>query len=141
VSIPRTPEPEIERPNPELEALHAAAVTMGSRGDLVTTAEQTLDVVLAVARMHVGMVYQLDPARERLLCVASRGLTAEQADRLRERRVDASHTGEAARTGRFVITDLAGSPRVGSRSAALRSSPRRRRRAGGSRRWRAWPRG
>jgi GAF domain-containing protein len=112
VSIPRTPEPEIERPNPELEALHAAAVTMGSRGDLVTTAEQTLDVVLAVARMHVGMVYQLDPARERLLCVASRGLTAEQADRLRERRVDASHTGEAARTGRFVITDLAGSPRV-----------------------------
>jgi GAF domain-containing protein len=105
-------EPEIERRNRELEALHAAAVTMGSRGDLVTTAEQTLDVVLAAARMHVGAVYRLDAARERLVLLASRGLTAEQADRLRERRVDASHTGEAVRTGRFVVTDLTTSPYV-----------------------------
>ena len=105
-------EPELERRNRELEALHAAAVTMGSRGDLVTTAEQTLDVVLAAARLQVGMVYRLDAPGERLLLLASRGLTAEEADRLRERRVDASHTGEAVRTGRFVVTDLATSPYV-----------------------------
>ncbi len=102
--------PEIERRSRELEALHAAAVTMGSKGDLATTAEQTLDVVLAVAGMRVGMVYRLDPAGERLILIASRGLSAEQADRLRERRVDASHTGEAVRSGRFVVTDLTTSP-------------------------------
>src|SRR5262245_66505319 len=85
--------PEIERRNQELEALYAAAVTMGSGSDLVSTAEQTLDVVLGVAGSHVGMVYRLDAAREHLILIASRGLTPEQADRLRERRVDASHTG------------------------------------------------
>ena len=109
---PRPPAPDVVRGNRELEALHAAAVTMGSSGDLVTTAEQTLDLVLAVAGMHVGIVYRLDAARERLICIASRGLTAEQIERLRERPVDASHTGEAVRTGRFVVTDLTTSPLV-----------------------------
>jgi GAF domain-containing protein/CheY-like chemotaxis protein len=85
---------------------------MGSSSDLAATAEQTLDVVLAVAGMDVGIVYRLDASRERLVLVASRGLTAEQADRLRERRVDASHTGEAVRTERHVITDLTASPLV-----------------------------
>src|SRR5262249_19704230 len=39
----------------ELEALYTAALTMGSGTDIVATAEQTLDVVLAVAAMHVGL--------------------------------------------------------------------------------------
>ena len=52
--------PEIERRNRELEALYAAAVTMGSSSDLVSTAEQTLDVVLGVAGSPVGMMYRLD---------------------------------------------------------------------------------
>jgi len=85
---------------------------MGSSSDLAATAEQTLDVVLAVAGMQVGMVYRLNASRERLVLIASRGLTAEQADRLRERSVDASHTGEAVRTGRHVVTDLNASPLV-----------------------------
>ncbi len=104
------PGPELERGSRELEALHAAAVTMGSSGDLVATAEQTLDGVLAAAGMPVGMVYRLDAARERLTCIASRGLTAEQASRLGERRVEASHVGQAVRTGHFVVTDLTASP-------------------------------
>jgi GAF domain-containing protein len=85
---------------------------MGSSSDLVTTAEQTLDVVLAVAGVPVGMVHRLDARRQNLVFVASRGLTEALADRLRERRVDASHMGEAVRTGRYVVTDLAASPLV-----------------------------
>jgi len=104
--------PEIERRNRELEALYAAAVTMGSSSDLIPTASRTLDVVLGVAGLEVGMIYRLDAARERLVLLASRGLTAAQADGLRERRVESSHIGEAARTGRFVVTDLSASPFV-----------------------------
>ena len=59
-----------------LEALYAAAVTMGSSSDLVATAEQTLDVVLGVAGSHVGMVYRLDASREHSILIASRGLDA-----------------------------------------------------------------
>ncbi|HEU4367914.1 MAG TPA: GAF domain-containing protein [Methylomirabilota bacterium] len=110
--IPAPPGPVRDERSRELSALYAAAVTMGSGSDLVATAEQTLDVVLAVAGMHVGMVYRLDAARGQLDLIASRGLTAEQADRLRERSVDASHTGEAVRTGRYVVTDLTASPLV-----------------------------
>jgi GAF domain-containing protein/CheY-like chemotaxis protein len=85
---------------------------MGSSSDLVATAEQTLDVVLAVAGLHVGMVYRLHERGEHLVLIASRGLDEEQADRLRERRVDASHTGEAVRTRGYVVTDLTASPLV-----------------------------
>ena len=85
---------------------------MGSSSDLGATAEPTLDVVLAVAGLHVGMVYRLDAPRETLVLIASRGLTEEQADRLRERHVEASHTGEAVRTRRTVVTDLTTSPLV-----------------------------
>jgi len=112
------PAPSSERGSRELEALHAAAVTMGSSGDLVTTAEQTLDGVLAAAGMHVGMLYRLDAAGERLICVASRGLAPDQLERLRDRPVDGSHIGEAVRTGHFVVTDLTVSPLV--RDPALR---------------------
>jgi GAF domain-containing protein/CheY-like chemotaxis protein len=101
-----------ERRSRELEALYAAALTMGSGSDLVTTAEQTLEVVLAVAAMHTGLVFRFDHARDKLILIASRGLTPEQAEALRERRLDASHVGEAARTGRFVVTELTSSPFV-----------------------------
>jgi GAF domain-containing protein/CheY-like chemotaxis protein len=111
-AAPAPSSPEIGRHNSELEALHAAAITMGSGTDLVTTAEQTLDVVLGVAGMHVGMIYRLDAARQRLVLQASRGLSPEQVESLRERDIDSSHTGEAARTGRFVVTDLGSSPYV-----------------------------
>jgi GAF domain-containing protein/CheY-like chemotaxis protein len=101
-----------ERRSRELEALYAAALTMGSGTDLAALAEQTLDVVLAVAAMHVGMVFRLDAGRERLVLLASRGLTTEQAEALRERRLDSSHVGEAVRSGRFVVSDLTTSPFV-----------------------------
>ncbi|MFL5197994.1 MAG: GAF domain-containing protein [Microvirga sp.] len=94
----------------ELEALYTAALTMGSGTDIVATAEQTLDVVLAVAAMHVGLVFRVDASREKLILLASRGLTAEQAEALRERRIDGSHVGEAVRTGHYVVAELSTSP-------------------------------
>jgi len=101
-----------ERRSRELEALYTAALTMGSGSDLPTTAEQTLEVVLAVAALHVGLVFRVDAARDRLVLLASRGLGAQQAEALRERRLDASHVGEAARTARVVVTELTQSPFV-----------------------------
>jgi GAF domain-containing protein len=106
------PEPELAARSRELAALHAAALTMGSRGDLASVAEQMLDVVLTASAMPVGMVYRLDDAGQRLVCLASRGLTADETERLRERSLEGSHTGEAVRTGRVVVTDLASSPLV-----------------------------
>jgi GAF domain-containing protein/CheY-like chemotaxis protein len=94
----------------ELEALYTAALTMGSGTDIVSTAEQTLDVVLAVAAMHVGLVFRLDASGERLWLLASRGLTLQQAEALRERRLDGSHVGEAVRTRQYVVSELATSP-------------------------------
>jgi GAF domain-containing protein/CheY-like chemotaxis protein len=102
----------IELRSRELEALYAAARTMGSGTDLVATAEQTLDVVLAVAAMHVGLVFRVDAAREKLILLASRGLDALQAEALHERRLDASHVGEAVRSGQYVVSDLTTSPFV-----------------------------
>jgi GAF domain-containing protein/CheY-like chemotaxis protein len=104
--------PADERPSRELEAFYAAALTMGSGSDLVSTAEQTLDVVLKVAALHVGLVFQVDRPRQRLILLASRGLAPAQAGALRERRLDGSHVGEAARSGRHVVTDLTTSPYV-----------------------------
>ena len=191
--------PEIERRNRELEALYAAAVTMGSSSDLVSTAEQTLDVVLGVASSPVGMVYRLDASREHLILIAGRGLTPVQVDRLRRaargclahrrgradpavRRSPTSRGRSASATrcsaapstpgsftpswrcrssstttcgacwrwsrpGRGPSTTTCSrcsraSPiRWASRCPAPRCSPRPRRRAAGSRRWRAWRRG
>jgi GAF domain-containing protein/CheY-like chemotaxis protein len=113
VPAPETPAaPAEERPSRELQALHAAAVAMGSGSDLAATAEQALEVVLAVAGVRVGMVYRLEADGEHLVLVAQRGLDAEQAERLRRRHVEASHTGEAVRTERPVLTDLTTSPYV-----------------------------
>jgi GAF domain-containing protein/CheY-like chemotaxis protein len=104
--------PEIERRHRELQAFYAAAVTLGSGSDLGATAGRTLEVVLGVAGMRVGMVYRLEGARERLTLMASRGLTDELTAHLRERAVDASPVGEVVRTGRFLVTDLTTSPLV-----------------------------
>ena len=99
-----------EQRSRELEALYTAALTMGSGTDIVATAEQTLDVVLAVAAMHVGLVFRVDASREKLILLASRGLSPQQAEALSERRLDGSHVGEAVRTGHYVVSELATSP-------------------------------
>ncbi len=96
----------------ELEAFYTAALTMGSGTDLVATAEQTLDVVLAVAALHVGLVFRLEASTGTLALVASRGLTPPQAEALSRRKLHGSHVGEAARTGRYVVTELTTSPFV-----------------------------
>ena len=87
--------PEIERRNRELEALYAAAVTMGSSSDLVSTAEQTLDVVLArgqLARRH-GL-----PA----------GLRARTPDPHRQPRPDAGAGRSVARAARGCLAHRRG---------------------------------
>ncbi len=110
-SLADGPRPEgwrqaLERRNRELEALNAIAVTIGRSADLVSTAEETLDVVRGVARMDVGAVYRLDATAGRLVLLAQRGLSAEQEERIRVRPVDGSHIGEAARIGQVQVVHL-----------------------------------
>ena len=106
----------------ELEALYAAARTMASGDDLVATLEQTLELLCAVSRMEFGGVFRYNPQAETLVLVAHRGLSPEDVETLRERPIARSHVGEAVRTGRVIITDLAGSrlltPRVRARVRA-----------------------
>jgi GAF domain-containing protein/ActR/RegA family two-component response regulator len=92
----------------ELDALHAVVRTMASGSDVVTTAEQLLDIVCGVARMDGGALYRLDGRA--LTMVAQRGLGAAELARVRVRPVEGSHLGEVARTGRIVMTDLTRSP-------------------------------
>jgi GAF domain-containing protein/ActR/RegA family two-component response regulator/anti-sigma regulatory factor (Ser/Thr protein kinase) len=96
----------LERRNRELEALNAIAVTIGRSADLVTTAEETLDVVRSVARMDVGVVYRFDAGAGELVLLAQRGLTAEQEARTRVRPLDGTHVGEAARSGHTQVAHL-----------------------------------
>jgi len=96
----------LERRNRELEALNAIAVTIGRSADLVTTAEETLDVVRSVARMDVGAVYRFDAGAGQLVLLAQRGLNEEQEARIRVRPLDGSHVGEAARSGHAQVAHL-----------------------------------
>jgi len=96
----------LERRNRELEALNAIAVTIGRSADLVTTAEETLDVVRSVARMDVGAVYRFDAGAGQLVLLAQRGLNEEQEARIRVRPLDGSHVGEAARSGHVQVAHL-----------------------------------
>jgi GAF domain-containing protein len=97
---------ELARRNRELEALNAVALSMGRSADVVATAGEMLDVVRGLAQMDVGAVQQLDPGDGTLTLIAQRGLTPEFAARVRVRPVDGSYVGEAARTGRLIVTHL-----------------------------------
>ena len=103
---PSDPDLELARRNRELEALNAVALSMGRSADVVATAGEMLDVVRALAQMDVGGVHQLDPGDGTLTLIAQRGLTPEFAAHIRVRPVDGSYVGEAARTGRLIVTQL-----------------------------------
>jgi GAF domain-containing protein/ActR/RegA family two-component response regulator len=97
---------EITRRNRELEALNAVALSMGRTADVAATAGEMLDVVRALAQMDVGGVHQLDPADGTFTLIAHRGLAPEFAAQLRVRPVAGSYIGEAARTGRLLVTHI-----------------------------------
>ncbi|HEX9125023.1 MAG TPA: GAF domain-containing protein, partial [Methylomirabilota bacterium] len=97
---------ELARRNRELEALNAVALSMGRSADVVATAGEMLDVVRALAQMDVGAVQQFDAGAGTLTLIAQRGLTPEFAARIHVRPVDGSYVGEAARTGRLIVTHL-----------------------------------
>ena len=103
---PSNPDLELAQRNRELEALNAVALSMGRSADVVATAGEMLDVVRALAQMDVGGVQQLDSTGGTLTLIAQRGLTPEFAEHIRVRAVDGSHVGEAARTGRLIVTHL-----------------------------------
>jgi GAF domain-containing protein/CheY-like chemotaxis protein len=90
----------------ELDALHAMAAAVTDRADLVTTAQQSLEVACAVLRLDAGAVCRLDTRAGVLTPVAHRGITPAEIARMRTRSADATHAGEALRTGRPVVTDL-----------------------------------
>ena len=103
---PPDPDVELARRNRELEALNAVALSMGRSADVVATAGEMLDVVRALAQMDVGGVHRLDPGDGTLTLIAIRGLSAEFAEHIRVRPVEGSYVGEAARTGRLIVTHL-----------------------------------
>jgi GAF domain-containing protein/CheY-like chemotaxis protein len=100
------PDGELQRRNRELEALNAVALSMGRSADVVATAGEMLDVVRSLAQMDVGAVNRLDPGAGTLVLIAQRGLTPEFAEQIRLRPVEGSYVGEAARTGRLIVTHL-----------------------------------
>ena len=97
---------ELTRRNRELEALNAVALSMGRSADVVATAGEMLDVVRVLAQMDVGGVHQLDPGDGTVTLIAQRGLPPEFAAEIRVRPVEGSYVGEAARTGRLIVTHI-----------------------------------
>ena len=97
---------ELTQRNRELEALNAVALSMGRSADVIATAGEMLDVVRALAQMDVGGVHQLDHVNGTVTLIAQRGLTPEFAAQIRVRPVAGSYVGEAARTGRLMITHI-----------------------------------
>jgi GAF domain-containing protein/ActR/RegA family two-component response regulator len=103
---PPDPNFELVRRIRELEALNAVALSTGRSADVVATAGEMLDAVRALAQMDVGGVHRLDPDGGTLTLIAQRGLTPELAAHIRVRPVDGSYVGDAARTGRLIVTHL-----------------------------------
>jgi GAF domain-containing protein/CheY-like chemotaxis protein len=100
------PDAELQRRNRELEALNAVALSMGRSADVVATAGEMLDLVRALAQMDVGGVHRVDPSAGTLTLIAHCGLTPEFAEQIRVRPLDGSYVGEAARTGRLIVTHI-----------------------------------
>ena len=109
---PRSDSPRValERRNRELEALNAISATIGRGADLATTAEETLEVVRGLAGMDVGAVYRLDAVASELVMLAQSGFDPQYVERFRVRPLGDSHMGEAARTGRILVTHLDTAP-------------------------------
>ncbi|HEX4996562.1 MAG TPA: GAF domain-containing protein, partial [Methylomirabilota bacterium] len=107
---PVSPRVALERRNRELEALNAVFATMSRGSDLATTAGETLEVVRALARMDVGVVYRLDQDGNQLVLEGQSGVDPRYLDRSRNRPVEGSRIGDAARTGQIIVTHLDASP-------------------------------
>jgi GAF domain-containing protein/CheY-like chemotaxis protein len=95
-----------------MEALLAVARAVTGGADLVATAEQALDAVGRMAGMETGALYRFDTESGALSVVAHRGRRPEAVAEVKIRPIERSHLGEALRTGRVIVTDLAGSPRL-----------------------------
>jgi GAF domain-containing protein/CheY-like chemotaxis protein len=107
---PDSPRVVLERRNRELEALNAVFSTMSRGGDLATTASETLEVVRGLARMDVGVIYRLDHDGSQLVLEGQSGIDPRYLDRSRNRPLEGSHMGDAARTGQILVTRLDASP-------------------------------
>ena len=104
------PRLSLERRNRELEALNAVFETMSRGSDLATTAGESLEVVRGLARMDVGLVYRLDHESNQLVLEGQSGVDPRYLDRSRNRPVEGSHMGDAARTGQIIVTHLDATP-------------------------------
>ncbi len=107
---PDSPRVALERRNRELEALNAVFATMSRGSDLATTAGETLEVVRSLARMDVGVIYRLDHEGNQLVLEGESGIDPRYLDRSRNRPLEGSHVGDAARTGQLIVTHLDASP-------------------------------
>jgi GAF domain-containing protein/CheY-like chemotaxis protein len=107
---PDSPRVVLERRNRELEALNALFSTMSRGGDLATTASEALEVVRGLARMDVGVIYRLDHDAKQLVLEGQSGIDPRYLDRSRNRPLEGSHMGDAARSGQILVTRLDASP-------------------------------
>jgi GAF domain-containing protein/CheY-like chemotaxis protein len=107
---PDSPRVALERRNRELEALNAVFSTMSHGGNLATTASETLEVVRGLARMDVGVIYRLDHEGSQFVLEGQSGIDPRYLDRSRNRPLEGSHMGDAARTGQILVTRLDASP-------------------------------
>jgi GAF domain-containing protein/CheY-like chemotaxis protein len=107
---PDSPRVALERRNRELEALNAVFSTMSRGGDLATTASEMLEVVRGLARMDVGVIYRLDHEGGQFVLEGQSGIDPRYLDRSRNRPLEGSHMGDAARTGQILVTRLDASP-------------------------------
>ncbi len=105
-----SPRVALERRNRELEALNAVFATMSRGSDLTTTAGETLEIVRGLARMDVGVIYRLDHEASQLVLEGQSGVDPRYLDRSRNRPVEGSHVGDAARIGETIVTHLDASP-------------------------------
>ncbi len=105
-----SPRVALERRNRELEALNAVFATMSRGSNLATTAGETLEIVRGLARMDVGVIYRLDHDASQLVLEGQSGVDPRYLDRSRNRPLEGSHVGDAARTGETIVTHLDASP-------------------------------
>jgi GAF domain-containing protein len=105
-----SPRVALERRNRELEALNAVFATMSRGSDLATTAGETLEVMRALARTDVGVIYRLDHDSSQLVLEGQSGIDPRYLDRSRNRPLEGSHMGDAVRTGEIIVTHLDASP-------------------------------
>ncbi|MFN2183038.1 MAG: GAF domain-containing protein [Anaerolineae bacterium] len=106
---------ELRQRNEELIALNAIATTMNQTLDIDLMLDATLDRLLEVINIDGAWIQLLADDEPALSMVAQRGFSQGLLEETRSVRLDASLTGEVARTGQPIVLDkVSEDPRLGA---------------------------